>query len=445
MFNVRRWLAGIGASRVPRLAVPLRSSRVRMRAWALALVTLVTMSVVAATPAAAESVGPEANVFCTTATASPPLGVAVDARCHVRGSTVTRTGPGAYVFSIPAVSGGGVVLVSALSPDVIDCQVADWVYNKWRLQIRVRCGWTPVAVAGYPAPSLIPADSRMSILWHRSDPSAPPKTGYYAYAQVPLVTASSSILAPVFTSNGGTLTIYRSSVGTYTVRLGGSPSAPDLHVQLSPYGPDWRRCSLFDVRVPGNDVKVRCYNSAGVPADSAFSFIATKDLSILGRTDNAEVISVYGGGFFSSGLIRLPDLGTRWWQVPYGPVMSPGFFDQVQLLGAIDVPAGKWNLRWFQPLGCGRTTDISFEVPWLDPFGRPNPCDTTPVHGIFVTTTSVNASYCRFGEGSNDLEVGGWCYDSYRRPTAGSLSSIRKDMRLGAEISMVAETTRRSP
>jgi hypothetical protein len=72
-----------------------------------------------------------------------------------------------------------------------------------------------------------------------------------------------------YNSTGGTNTITRSGVGVYQVRLPGAGNVSG-HVQVTAYGSGSTRCKVqsWTSTVTAKLVNVRCFDTAGAPADS---------------------------------------------------------------------------------------------------------------------------------------------------------------------------------
>jgi hypothetical protein len=101
----------------------------------------------------------------------------------------------------------------------------------------------------------------------------------YARANNPTASSYTPTAAYSYNSSGGTITITRSSTGSYAVRfrgLGGHGTAGG-HVQVTAYGSGSEACKVSSWSSLGPDfiVYVRCFTVAGTPVNTQYTVLVT--------------------------------------------------------------------------------------------------------------------------------------------------------------------------
>jgi hypothetical protein len=195
-------------------------------------------------------------------------------------NTVTWTGVGAYTARLPNLGAfAGTVHVTAVGSLFAgddasgpgSCKAVNWRPDGNSQQVNVRC----FDLAGRPV------DGSFALTY--TNLAASPRPMAYLRANSPASASYTPTLAYQFNSSGATNTITRSGIGAYTARL------PNLganagHVQVTAYGWGSGRCQVANWGPSGTtqQVRVRCFNSAGTPRDTHFTLTFVSGISLVG-------------------------------------------------------------------------------------------------------------------------------------------------------------------
>jgi hypothetical protein len=180
---------------------------------------------------------------------------------------VTRSGTGRYQVRLQGIglSTGGTAKVTAYGGLGNRCKVGSW-YGAgafpWDLLVNVSC----FTAFGSPV------DSRYT-LTYANHSGLLLSGGRYAYAWANEPSSPQYVPATTWSwPSDSTTQITRSGVGSYAVHVQAGTDLPS-DVQVSAYGSDSNECRV-DLWVPdgtGQTLYVRCYTTAGLPADSLFT------------------------------------------------------------------------------------------------------------------------------------------------------------------------------
>lgn len=185
--------------------------------------------------------------------------------------TITRSNPGTYSVRFPGMMrfgptdprGGGDVKVTAYGTGTEACKPANWIYSTGDLLVNVLCT-TPAGAA---------VDTKFAVSFQRKTDLfgrffTQRAHAWAGQASTPSYTPS---LFYQWNSAGNDLTITRSAVGTYAVRIPGQ-SRIGGNVQVSAYGTGAERCKVQSWAPSGSDqlVNVLCYSTTGAAADAMF-------------------------------------------------------------------------------------------------------------------------------------------------------------------------------
>jgi hypothetical protein len=184
-------------------------------------------------------------------------------------NTITRSGAGRYQVTFPGLGiggAGGTVKVTAYGGGNEVCHVYSWTLFGGDYRANVRCQ-TPAGGA---------VDTMFTATFHRSIGLLGTLTdsgSERAYVWANNATAGSYIPHLTYQSNSDGLInkITRSGVGVYQVRLPGLATSRG-HVQVTAYGSGSTRCKVSSWGWSGTTelVNVRCFNAAGLPANSRY-------------------------------------------------------------------------------------------------------------------------------------------------------------------------------
>jgi hypothetical protein len=171
---------------------------------------------------------------------------------------ISRSGPGVYSVHFDrfgAYADGGNVQVNAHGFGNDYCKVASWTSDT----VDVRC-FDGTGVA---------SDTRFDVMYLKSH--SQPTGVAYAWANVPQ--SASYTPDPDYSYNpaGGAITATRSSPGVYLMQWAGYGSLVGGHPKVTAYGTSNRRCQIGSWAT--DTVAVRCFDSAGNSADSAYSIL----------------------------------------------------------------------------------------------------------------------------------------------------------------------------
>jgi len=202
---------------------------------------------------------------------------------------VTRTGTGNYHVSFPNFSGvgtgGGNVQVTAeLNEGETEghrCTVLNWASDS----VNVRC-FDPAGAQ---------TDTPFWLIFQRADPDLEA----VAFAWADDETSASYIPNPTYSHNsaGGAITATRSSTGVYTMTFAGmgSRGINEGTVQVTAYAGVDHRCKVASW--VGDEVNVRCFDTAGDPVDSRYTVAYRKAIRrLLTEWFAASYVPSTGGG-----------------------------------------------------------------------------------------------------------------------------------------------------
>jgi len=249
----------LGAALAAITALGLRVRRVRARRLAL----LATLGALAPLPATAAA--PQAYVWAgepelalyrpSPAYASNPSGGQI---------TITRTGAGSYSVHFVGLNGvgddGGNVQATAYGSGGGHCKVEQWIGEL----VGVRC---------YDAAGGL-SDSSFTLLYTRAEEDS---TGVaYAWANQASEASYFANFNYAFNPGGGVVEVERANAGIYTVRFPGLDvlGLDGGNVQVTAYGAGASYCKVQSWG--GDSAGVRCFDAAGVAADSQFTVLLTK-------------------------------------------------------------------------------------------------------------------------------------------------------------------------
>ncbi len=182
--------------------------------------------------------------------------------------TAGRSAPGVYRMRFADLgrpTPGGNVQVTAVGPSSRICNVERWGSSDTDFNVGVRCFDDTGS----------PADVEYSLLavW----PEQSSRVGGFARANQ----AQNALYAPspahAYNSAGGTVTASRSDVGQYSMLFAGMGGTVG-GVQVTAYGAGSETCKVGNWDSSSDDftVDVRCFDSAGRPADAQYSLLVFK-------------------------------------------------------------------------------------------------------------------------------------------------------------------------
>ncbi|WP_438023971.1 hypothetical protein [Sorangium sp. So ce233] len=178
-------------------------------------------------------------------------------------NTVTQLGTGRYRVRFPGIgaSSGGNVQVTAYGSGAERCKVDHWNNSGGDVNAYVNC-----FTAGGAA-----LNTRFSIAYVRKSGTGSSDEAY-VWANDPTAAAYTPNLTHQFNSSGVNNTIVRQGVGRYAVTLPWQTAVGGT-VEVTAYGPDSDHCKVASWGQSGDDtvVDVRCFDSAGAPADDRFT------------------------------------------------------------------------------------------------------------------------------------------------------------------------------
>jgi hypothetical protein len=180
-------------------------------------------------------------------------------------NTITRSGVGTYQVTFPGLGGaGGTVKATAYGSGSDACHVASWGWSGANALVNVRCKDT----------NGTPVDAYYTLTFHGPRGLLGTLTGgprAYVWANLQSSASYTPSLSYQYNSTGATNTITRSGVGVYQVRLPGLGTVSG-HVQATAYGSGSTRCKVqsWTTTVGAKLVNVRCFDTAGAPADSRY-------------------------------------------------------------------------------------------------------------------------------------------------------------------------------
>lgn len=174
--------------------------------------------------------------------------------------TVLPLATGQYRVTFGGLGGpSGNAQVVAHGTDNTRCKVQSWFQSGADELVNVQCN-TPAGAA---------INSSFVVRYGRATNSLP---AAYLWADQPSNPSYAPTSLYSYNSTGGTNTVQRSAVGTYTVNLPGLGGA-NGSVMVTAHGSSSTHCNLVSWgSAPGNrPIQVRCWDSTGALADSTFS------------------------------------------------------------------------------------------------------------------------------------------------------------------------------
>lgn len=185
---------------------------------------------------------------------------------------VHRSGTGAYTVAfVGLAANGGTVHVTALGGVLRYCDVQDWGPSGGDELVDIQC----YSGAGAPANAMFSVNFLSS--------GGNPGKLAYLWADQPSATNYSPAALYQFNSTGGTNTIHRSGVGTYTAVLPGLGSFKG-DVQVTAYGNTGATCRVvsWGSASAAQQVRVQCRGPNGTLSDQSFDLTFTQNLGLRG-------------------------------------------------------------------------------------------------------------------------------------------------------------------
>lgn len=168
---------------------------------------------------------------------------------------------GGYTLRFPGLaSQGGHVQVTAYGGSPNRCKVVNWYPSGGDAMVGVTCH----DAAGVPTPTLFTAT-----FTDRSGPFGTSRHRAYVFANQPTSASYTPALAYQHNSAGYSNTVQRLGVGDYVIRMPGMPLEHGI-VHVTAYGSSPDYCKVYNW-YPGDGVYVRCFTTAGSPADTQFN------------------------------------------------------------------------------------------------------------------------------------------------------------------------------
>jgi hypothetical protein len=180
-------------------------------------------------------------------------------------NTITRSGVGAYQVTLPGLGGqGGTIKATAYGPGNEACHVSSWSSLAANAVVNVRC----------QNPAGVPVDTLYTLTYHAANGLLGTLTGgprAFVWANLQSSPGYVPSATYQYNSTGGVNTAFRSGVGVYQVRLPGLQSVSG-HAHVTAYGAGGTRCKVENWFTSGAAklVNVRCFDTAGAPADSRY-------------------------------------------------------------------------------------------------------------------------------------------------------------------------------
>jgi hypothetical protein len=180
-------------------------------------------------------------------------------------NTITRSGVGTYQVTLPGLGGqGGTIKATAYGPGNEACHVSSWSSLGANAVVNVRC----------QNPAGGPVDTLYTLTYHATFGLLGTLTGgprAYVWANLQSSPGYVPSLTYQYNSTGAANTISRSGVGVYQVTLPGL-GAVSGHAQVTAYGAGSTRCKVQSWNTSGAAklVNIRCFDTAGAPADSRY-------------------------------------------------------------------------------------------------------------------------------------------------------------------------------
>jgi hypothetical protein len=293
---------------------------------------------------------------------------------------ITRLGTGAYSVAFTdfaALGVGGNVQVTAYGSFLGTsnyCKVVSWSLDT----VRVNCFDTAGAAV----------DSYFTVLYVKT-PSLPTAL---AYAWANNATSASYTPSATFSYNptGGAVTAARSGVGAYTMTWSGfgALGAAGGHPHVTAYDSSNKRCQI--AAWLNDTVTVRCFDSAGNPADSLYSVLFLRpDRTVDGLAfafASSPGAASYTPTSFTSfnsgdGAVVATRSGTGSYQMSFGGFAGTGINGgDVQVVGFGGVDArcnvSSWDSEAISVRchnAAGAPIDVGYNVLYLKPVAAPEP------------------------------------------------------------------------
>ncbi len=187
----------------------------------------------------------------------------------LRANTVNRTGPGVYQALLPGLtSSGGTVLVTSYGSGSERCKIASWFPSNLGIAVNVSC----FQVNGNPA------DTQFTLSF-LTDPLI---GGAFAWADQPYVATYTPSAAYQHSSTGSTITVSRTSVGSYKINIPSQPPYNKTGAFVTAYGTTSEYCNIVNWLPSGANnfdtaIDVACYDRYGSVVDTRYTVLYTTD------------------------------------------------------------------------------------------------------------------------------------------------------------------------
>ena len=247
--------------------------KTRHRAWTLSALTLLILAVPRVLPG---QVTLRAKAWASV-NADGTLNPTSSYNSSGALNTVVRLSAGLYQITYPGLGNGsgGMSQISSASP-LARCKSRTYTGIAGDMFQVVECRDFGGANIDSPFTALFYRESRQTTAWF---------DGYLFYAQdPPFPVGESAVLANwSWNSKGGTNTVTRTGVGTYTAKFGGLGAAPNGGtVLVTSSGGDNSYCSTVSWGLVGADIQVNlaCFSPGGTPLDTHFLVSFMTDVSV---------------------------------------------------------------------------------------------------------------------------------------------------------------------
>ncbi|MBA3488090.1 MAG: hypothetical protein H0T78_00845, partial [Longispora sp.] len=189
-------------------------------------------------------------------------------------NTITRSGLGTYTIRYPGLGiTGGTVHVTSYGASSDRCKVQSWGPSGNDQQVNIRC----FTLSGAPT------DSMFTATYTNVTRVASGRKLGYVWAGSPTASAYTPSTTYQGNSTGATNTVTRTTAGTYSVTMPGLSGARG-DVQVTAYGTGSEYCKVTGWGPSGTNqnIGVKCFTTAGAPADAMFTMTYVDRSNILG-------------------------------------------------------------------------------------------------------------------------------------------------------------------
>jgi hypothetical protein len=217
----------------------------------------------------------------TAASYTPPTNYQMNST-GAGANTITRSGTGVYTVRFTGLGvTGGVAHATAYGAGTSQCKVGSWHPSGGDQLVTVRC----FTLAGAAVDSMFTAGYTNRTTWRGFDGAAAP--GAYLWAGDPTSTNYTPSAIYQYNSSGAVNSVSRTGTGTYRAYLPGiGHSVTGGHPLVTAYGSGSERCKVVSHgwTSPSStiQVNVRCFTTAGVPANTPFTLTFTDRANVLG-------------------------------------------------------------------------------------------------------------------------------------------------------------------